>query len=79
MVGQNILTISSVIVLLSGLIIFWAIVSIPIWIAAKVVTVGKATFGEAMSATLAGPIVYFVVFLAVEFFLGTIIGSGALV
>ena len=44
-----------------GLIILWIIVSIPVWLAGKAVTGGKATFGDALLATLAGPIVYFIV------------------
>jgi hypothetical protein len=53
-----------------GLIILWIIVSIPVWLAGKAVTGGKATFGDALLATLAGPIVYFVVVLLVGYFLG---------
>ena len=53
-----------------GLIILWIIVSIPVWLAGKAVTGGKATFGDALLATLAGPIIYFVVVFLVGFFLG---------
>ena len=53
-----------------GLIILWIIVSIPVWLAGKAVTGGKATFGDALLATLAGPIVYFVVVFLVGYFLG---------
>ena len=53
-----------------GLIILWIIVSIPVWLAGKAVTGGKATFGDALLATLAGPIVYFIVVFLVGFFLG---------
>ena len=53
-----------------GLIILWIIVSIPVWIAGKAVTGGKASFGDALLATLAGPIVYFVVVFLVGYFLG---------
>lgn len=60
-----------------GLIILWIIVSIPVWLAGKAVTAGKATFGDALLATLAGPIVYFIVSFLVGYFLG--IGSTALV
>ena len=62
-----------------GLIILWIVVSIPVWLAGKAVTAGKSTFGDALLATLAGPIVYFVVVLVVGFFLGELIGSSALV
>jgi hypothetical protein len=60
-----------------GLIILWIIISIPVWLAGKAVTAGKATFGDALLATLAGPIVYFIVSFLVGYFLG--IGSTALV
>jgi hypothetical protein len=53
-----------------GLIILWIIVSIPVWLAGKAVTGGKATFGDALLATLAGPIVYFIVVFLVGYFLG---------
>jgi hypothetical protein len=59
-----------------GLIILWIIVSIPVWLAGKAVTAGEATFGDALLATLAGPIVYFIVSFLVGYFLG--IGSTAL-
>jgi hypothetical protein len=48
--------------LVFGLLILWILVSIPVWIAAKVVTVGKARFTRAMLVTAAGPIVYAIVF-----------------
>jgi len=64
---------------LIGLIILWIIVSIPVWLAGKAVTGGKATFGDALLATLAGPIVYFIVTFLVALFLGAIIGSAAVV
>ena len=54
-----------------GLIILWIVVSIPVWLAGKAITGGKATFGDALLATLAGPIVYFVVVFLVGYFLGS--------
>ena len=60
-----------------GLIILWIIVSIPVWLAGKAVTGGKATFGDAMIATLFGPIVYAVTLFIVSFVLGAVIGSAA--
>jgi hypothetical protein len=62
-----------------GLIILWTVISIPVWLAGKAVTGGKATFGEAMLATLAGPIVYVITLIAVSYFLGALIGSIAYV
>ena len=53
--------------------------SIPVWLAGKAVTGGKATSGDAMLATLAGPIVYFIVSFLVGFFFSAIVGSVAFV
>jgi hypothetical protein len=45
-------------------------------LAGKVVTGGRSTFGEAMIATLFGPIVYVITLFVVDFLLGAIIGTG---
>jgi hypothetical protein len=71
------MTLTSLLVTIIGLIILWIIVSIPVWLAGKAVTAGKATFGEAMIATLFGPIVYAITLVIVDFFLGSLIGSAA--
>lgn len=71
------MTLTSLLVTIIGLIILWIIVSIPVWLAGKAVTGGKATFGEAMIATLFGPIVYAITVIIVDFFLGALIGSTA--
>ena len=71
------MTLTSLLVAIIGLIILWIIVSIPVWLAGKAVTGGKATFGEAMIATLFGPIVYAVTLIIVDYFLGALIGSTA--
>ena len=73
------LTLAGILVTLIGLIILWIVVSIPVWLAGKVATGGKATFGDALLATLAGPIVYFIVLLLVGYFLSAAIGSTAFV
>jgi hypothetical protein len=70
-------TLVGLLIILIGLVILWIIVSIPAYIAGKIVTAGKSTFGEAMLATLLGPIVYAIVLVGVSFFLGAIIGSAA--
>jgi hypothetical protein len=69
-------TLLSLLVLTIGLIILWVIVSIPVYIAGKVVTGGESTLGDAMIATLFGPIVYVITLFAVNFFFGAF-GSGA--
>ena len=73
------ITIPGLLVTLIGLIILWIVVSIPVWLAGKAVTAGKATFGDALLATLAGPIVYIIVSFLVGFFLSAIIGSAAFI
>ncbi len=70
------LTIYSLLVFVAGLIIVWLIISIPVYIAGKIVTAGKATFGDAMVATLFGPIIYVVTLFAANFLLASVIGSG---
>jgi hypothetical protein len=71
------MTLASLLVTIIGLIILWIIVSVPVWLAGKAVTGGKGTFGEAMLATLFGPIVYVVTLFIVGYFLGAVIGSAA--
>jgi hypothetical protein len=71
------MTLTSLLLTIVGLIILWIVVSIPVWLAGKAVTGGKATFGDAMIATLFGPIVYAVTLILVDFFLGALIGSAA--
>ena len=71
------LTLTSLIVTIIGLIVLWIIVSIPVWLAGKAVTGGKATFGEAMIATLFGPIVYAITLFIVGYLVGALIGSSA--
>jgi hypothetical protein len=58
-----------------ALIIGWIIISIPAWITGKIVTGGRATFGEAMLATILGPIVYVLILVAADFLLGGLIGG----
>jgi hypothetical protein len=60
-----------------GLLILWIIVSVPVYIAGKVVTGGASTLGDAMLATLFGPVIYGITLFLVSFFLGPLIGSGA--
>ena len=71
------MTLTSLLLTIIGLVILWIVVSIPVWLAGKAVTGGKATFGEAMIATLFGPIVYAVTLILADFFLGALIGSMA--
>lgn len=45
-----------------GLLVLWIIVSIPVWIAAKILTRGRVKFSRAMLVTALGPIIYAIVF-----------------
>lgn len=65
--GEILVTVIAVIV---GLIVLWILVSIPVWIAAKVLTLGRAKFTRAMLVTAIGPVIY-----AVVFFISTIVLS----
>ncbi len=73
------LNLASLLTTIFGLIILWIIVSIPVWLAGKAIAGSKASFGDALLATLAGPIVYALVVLVVDFTLGSIIVSSAYV
>ena len=73
------LTLTNVLFTIISFIILWIVVSIPVWLAAKVLTGDRASFGEALLATLAGPIVFYIVTFLVGFFLGAVIGTGAFV
>ena len=46
------------------LLIGWVIVSIPLWLAAKVLTEGRATMGAAMLGMLLGGLVFVIVYAA---------------
>ncbi len=72
-------TVPNVLFTIISLIILWIVVSVPVWLAGKAITGGKATFGEALLATLVGPIVYFIVTFVVDFFLSAVIGASAFV
>jgi hypothetical protein len=76
-IGQ--VTVLGLLAIIVGLIILWIIVSIPVYIAGKVVTAGESSLGDAMLATLFGPIVYAITLFLVDYFLGAVIGSGAYV
>lgn len=58
--GTEIAVIAAAVII--GLIALWIIVTIPVWIAAKILTLGRAKFTRAMLVTAIGPIVYAIVF-----------------
>ncbi len=67
------------ILLIVVLILLWIIVSIPAYLAGKMVTGGKSTLGEAMAATVLGPIVYIAVRFGIDFFLAGVLGGTAVI
>jgi len=50
--------IASIIIVITSLVIIWALVSIPVWISAKIFLSRRASFGRAMLVTAVGPIIY---------------------
>ena len=70
-------TLSAMIVWIVALVILWVVMSIPVYFAGKMINEGKASFGQAMGATLGGELAYFIVLYGVVFFLGPILGTTA--
>jgi hypothetical protein len=66
---------ASIIIAIISLVIIWAIVSVPVWISAKIITSCRARFGRVMLVTAAGPIVYALVLIISTSFLSLAIGN----
>lgn len=64
---------------LVGLFVLWIIVSVPVYIAAKILTIGKARFTRAMLVTAVGPIVIAIVFVISELVLSVTLGKSMFV
>ena len=60
---------ASIIIAIISLVIIWAIVSVPVWRSAKIITSCRARFGRVMLVTAAGPIVYALVLIISTSFL----------
>jgi hypothetical protein len=58
-----------------GLLVLWIIVSVPVWIAAKILTRGRVKFSRAMLVTALGPIIYAIVFFLFAALLTAIVGD----
>ena len=65
---------ASIIIAITSLVIIWAIVSIPVWISAKIFLSRRASFG-AMLITAVGPIVYAVVLIISTTIISLAIGN----
>jgi hypothetical protein len=68
-------TFAFIVIAIISLVIIWAIVSVPVWISAKILTSGRARFGRAMLVTAAGPIVYALVLAISTSFLSLAVGN----
>lgn len=53
------------IVVIGVLLGVWALFSLPLWFAAKLLNARKQSFGRAMLATIAGPVVFFITAVAI--------------
>ena len=68
-------SIITVIITIVSLVIMWAIISVPVWISAKILTSGRARFGRAMLVTVIGPIVYALVLIISTSFVSSALGN----
>ena len=68
-------SIITVIITIVSLVIMWAIISVPVWISAKILTSGRARFGRAMLVTAIGPIVYALVLIISTSFVSSALGN----
>lgn len=59
---SNNMDVIGLIIAIIVLLVAWVIVSIPLWLAARVMTEGKATMGAAMLGMLLGGIVFVIVY-----------------
>lgn len=67
--------VGTIITLIPTLLGLWIIVSIPVYVAARVVTGGMARFTQAMGATILGPAAYLAVITVSTAILGSIVGG----
>ncbi len=72
-------TLVGLLILVLGIIILWAVISLPVYVAGKLVTAGKSDYGDAMAATLGGAIGYIVVFWGGTFALSYIMAPASAV
>lgn len=68
-----------ILIYIVGLLALWIVVSVPVYFAGKVVKKGRALFGDAMTATLGGVVVYYIVYFVVAVSLTAVIGPSAAV
>jgi hypothetical protein len=71
--GIEIVVIAGAVII--GLLVLWIIVSIPVWVAAKILAMGRVSFSRAMLVTALGPVVAAVVFFIFAVLLTAIVGD----
>ena len=74
--GTEIVVIAAAVII--GLLVLWIIVSIPVWFAAKILTIGRVSFSRAMLVTALGPIVSAIMFFIFAALLTAIVGDPTL-
>jgi hypothetical protein len=74
--GTEIAVIAATVIL--ALLVLWIIVSIPVWVAAKILTRGRVKFTRAMLVTAVGPIIYAIVFFISAAVLSAALGDSTL-
>ncbi|MDQ3561480.1 MAG: hypothetical protein M3382_00595 [Thermoproteota archaeon] len=74
--GTEIVVIAAAVII--GLLVLWIIVSIPVWVAAKILAMRRVSFSRAMLVTALGPIVSAAVFFIFAAFLTAIVGDPTL-
>ncbi|MDQ5830896.1 MAG: hypothetical protein M3269_01365 [Thermoproteota archaeon] len=74
--GTEIVVIAAAVII--GLLVLWIIVSIPVWVAAKILAMGRVSFSRAMLVTALGPIVSAAVFFIFAALLTAIVGDPTL-
>lgn len=65
----------SIVFVVLALIVAWIVASVPLYLAAKVVSGHKATFGRAMAATVLGPVIMYLSLFAFTLFLFPLAGT----
>ena len=74
--GTEIALIAAAVII--GLLLLWIIVSVPVWAAAKILTLGRVKFSRAMLVTAVGPIIYAIMFFISATVLAAAIGDSTL-
>jgi hypothetical protein len=74
--GTEIVVIAAAVII--GLLVLWIIVSIPVWVAARILAMGRVSFSRAMLVTALGPIVSAIVFFIFAALFTAIVGDPTL-